>query len=149
MTRCVSFEVIGTPAPQGSKRHVGRGVMVEMSKKLAPWREAVVWQARQAMRCDCHQTMSCAQITPQAGPVAVGIVFTLPRPKSAPKARRWPHVRPDLDKLTRSTLDALKTAGVYGDDGQVCALDVSKRYVGDKWALDVPGAVIEVREMEA
>jgi len=33
--------VIGRPAPQGSKRHLGRGVMVEWSKAVKPWREAV------------------------------------------------------------------------------------------------------------
>ena len=31
----------GQPAPQGSKRHVGKGVMVESSKKLRPWRQDV------------------------------------------------------------------------------------------------------------
>ena len=34
-------EVLGTPAPQGSKRHVGGGRMVESSKLVGPWREAV------------------------------------------------------------------------------------------------------------
>jgi Holliday junction resolvase RusA-like endonuclease len=33
--------VHGNPAPQGSKRHVGGGVMVEMSKAVKPWREAI------------------------------------------------------------------------------------------------------------
>ena len=37
----ITIRVYGTPAPQGSKRHVGRGVMVESSKKVKPWREAV------------------------------------------------------------------------------------------------------------
>ena len=35
------FTVHGLPAPQGSKRHVGKGVMVESSKYVKPWREAV------------------------------------------------------------------------------------------------------------
>ena len=34
----VSFNVIGIPGAQGSKRHVGNGVMVESSKKVKPWR---------------------------------------------------------------------------------------------------------------
>ena len=35
--------VYGVPAPQGSKRHVGHGILVESSKKLRPWRDAVRW----------------------------------------------------------------------------------------------------------
>ena len=42
MMGALTFRVYGTPAPQGSKRHVGRGVMVESSKKVAPWRQDVV-----------------------------------------------------------------------------------------------------------
>ena len=34
----LSFDVKGVPGAQGSKRHVGRGVMLESSKKVAPWR---------------------------------------------------------------------------------------------------------------
>ena len=47
MTR-VEFTVLGVPAPQGSKRHVGRGVLVESSNALGPWRDAVAWAARDA-----------------------------------------------------------------------------------------------------
>lgn len=46
MTR-VEFTVLGVPAPQGSKRHVGRGVLVESSKALGPWRVARREAARQ------------------------------------------------------------------------------------------------------
>lgn len=40
----------GTPAPQGSKRHVGNGVMVESSKRLRPWRQDVKAAAEAARR---------------------------------------------------------------------------------------------------
>ena len=42
-----SFSVIvyGTAAPQGSKRHVGNGVMLESSKRLRPWRQDVRFAA--------------------------------------------------------------------------------------------------------
>ena len=39
MTR--RFAVFGLPAPQGSKRHVGEGRMVESSKRVKPWRRQV------------------------------------------------------------------------------------------------------------
>ena len=45
----ITFEVYGQPAPQGSKRHVGGGRMIESSKAVAPWREAVKWAAIEAM----------------------------------------------------------------------------------------------------
>src|ERR1700676_3259288 len=37
----MKITVRGIPAPQGSKRHVGGGRMIEMSKAVGPWREAV------------------------------------------------------------------------------------------------------------
>lgn len=42
MTR--RFAVFGLPAPQGSKRHVGEGRMVESSKRVKPWRRQVAWR---------------------------------------------------------------------------------------------------------
>ena len=33
--------VPGKPAAQGSKRHVGNGVMIESSKRVKPWRTDV------------------------------------------------------------------------------------------------------------
>ena len=50
----IAFDVFGLPGPQGSKRFVGRtktgrGLMVESSAKVKPWREAVKWAAREMM----------------------------------------------------------------------------------------------------
>lgn len=116
----LSFAVVGAPAPQGSKRHVGRGILVESSKTLAPWRDSIAYAARQAIAAG-------GPTFPQ-GPVRITLAFALKRPKSAPKSRQYPDGRPDADKLARAVLDALDVAGVYGDDGQVVQLDVWKRY---------------------
>ena len=35
------FSVLGLPAPQGSKTHIGNGRMVESSKRVKPWRRQV------------------------------------------------------------------------------------------------------------
>ena len=47
----ITITVYGMPGPQGSKRFVGtrggRGVMVESSAKVKPWREAVKHAARE------------------------------------------------------------------------------------------------------
>ena len=36
---------IRLPAPQGSKKHVGRGILVESSTKVKPWRQDIVTQS--------------------------------------------------------------------------------------------------------
>ena len=88
-----------------------------------------------------------------SGPVAVTITFILPRPlghygtganrgQLKPSAPRRPAgQRMDLDKLARSTLDAL-TGVVWVDDGQVADLNLSKVYQASP--TEQPGAVIEI-----
>ena len=60
------------------------------------------------------------------GPVSVKVRFFLPRPSTV--RREYPSVYPDLDKLVRSTLDALNK-GVIDDDSRIVDLDAKKRYV--------------------
>jgi crossover junction endodeoxyribonuclease RusA len=132
-----NLAVYGLPGPQGSKRHVGNGRMVESSLKVKPWREAVKYTALNAR----------VGALPLAGPVWMRLIFTLPKPKSAPKRRTtWPDRKPDLDKLTRSTLDALTDAGLWHDDSQVVEfLRQAKTYPNeDVEALEAPGALIQV-----
>ena len=113
----VSLFVPGKPAPQGSKRHVGRGVLVESSKEVGPWRERIALCA--------HSEMAGRDLF--AGPVLVSLNFILPRPKSAPKRTTPAAVkRPDLDKLARACLDAL-TGPCFTDDSQVTEMYATKR----------------------
>lgn len=134
----IEIRVIGLPAPQGSKRHVGNGVMIESSKKVRPWREAVKWAA-------LEYKMGHGSVTTH-GPVEATMVFTLPRPKSA-KSDALPSKRPDLSKLVRSTEDALTDAGAWIDDSRVVACWARKVYPGTHPdALDVPGAVIRISQ---
>lgn len=148
--------VHGTPAPQGSKKAMpiyrGRGAnreftgrinQVEMSKRLGPWRTEVVKATRIELR-------ACRDMTwPLVGPLAADITFTMPKPVNAPKRRRtWPAVTPDLDKLTRGLLDALKIAGAIVDDSRFIELTVRKAYPGEhQYALDRPGAHIVLFEV--
>ena len=46
MNQCYSWKTIGVPAPQGSKRHVGMGRMIESCKALKPWREMIIADAK-------------------------------------------------------------------------------------------------------
>lgn len=136
--------VVGTPAPQGSKRHVGNGRMIESSKKVAPWRQAVAWELAQAK----HGMFT--------GPVAANIVFYLARPKyhfgtgrnegklkdSAPI---FSDKKPDLDKLLRSTLDAITTSGAVVDDAQIVLINAVKMYANPGQPT---GALIELNVLD-
>lgn len=111
----IQFFVPGTPAPQGSKRHVGGGRMIEASPRLKVWRELVAWRA--ALACQ----------TPTQGPVRMRLEFVMPRPKRL-GMRFEPHtVRPDTDKLARAVLDGV-TGSLIRDDAQVIDLRAIKRY---------------------
>jgi crossover junction endodeoxyribonuclease RusA len=124
----LEFYVPGVPVPQGSKRHVGGGRMIEANKRLPKWRLDVKNVAREAR--------AGRQFV---GAVALLLDFDMPRPKSVKRLR--PHVRPDLDKLVRAIGDALTLAGVWEDDGQVVVLHAQKRYA------EQPGVRIVVREL--
>lgn len=132
----ITITVIGMPAPQGSKRHVGNGVMIESSKKVKPWREAVKWAALEykMTRGSVHT----------GGAISLEVTFTMPRPKSA-KRGAVADKRPDLSKLVRSTEDALTESGAWEDDSRVIACLARKAFPGQHPdALDVPGAVIRI-----
>lgn len=144
----LTITVYGIPGPMGSKRFLGvrggKGIMVESSAKVKPWREAVKYAALEHLK---GSVMLCA--CPIPGPLHVKMTFTLARPKSAPKSRVSPDRKPDLSKLIRSTEDALVDAGVIEDDARIVELDARKCFphndAGD--ILSSPGCVIEIRSM--
>jgi len=107
--------VPGIPAPQGSKKHVGNGRMIESSKKVKPWRRAVALAF-----ADCPKLFFDSQ------PLSVTAIYYLPRPKTV--KRTWPATPPDIDKLDRGLLDALTLAEVWGDDAQVVEMFSVKQY---------------------
>lgn len=125
--------------------------MVENNKTaLTTWREDVKLAALAAL----EETPGWTRDYPK---VAAHIVFTLARPKIHYRSGQFAHLlrddaphlhgsKPDLDKLLRSTLDALTAAGVYADDRRVAQLYAIKTYVSTghplDGALDRPGARI-------
>lgn len=136
-----ALRVYGQPAPQGSKRHVGGGRMVESSAAVEPWREAVKSAARKVIDGAVDEFFRAFDC-----PLSVEMVFTLRKPASAPKRRRtWPDRRPDIDKLTRSSLDALVDAGVLVDDARIVDLRVRKVFAGeDPHSLSSPGCIVRI-----
>ena len=130
------------PAPQGSKRHVGGGRLIEASKRVKPWRQAVAASAQQQMR-----EQKCSLIT---GACSVSIEFRFKRPKShfttngQLKANAPDHYivkRNDIDKCCRSLLDGL-TGAAFADDCFVVKLTASQRYCepGER-----PGASVTIQ----
>lgn len=109
----------GIPQPQGSKaafQRAGKIVMVESNKKLPAWRKLVTEKLEAA-------NVSC---TPLEGAVALDVMFFMPKPKSV--TRKWPSVKPDLDKLCRSIGDSATDAGVVNDDSQIVEIVAYKCY---------------------
>lgn len=129
------IDVVGTPAPQGSKRAFvvnGRPVMAESSKKVKPWRQDV-----KAAALEVIATLPGFQSI--EGAVSVTAHFYLPRPQGhygsgrnagrlKDSAPAFPAVKPDLDKLLRSTMDALGEAGCWRDDSRVVDVVAAKFY---------------------
>lgn len=147
--------VYGLPGPQGSKSFKGmRGghaILVESSKKVKPWRKAVESEAYWAkLRHAESDAPGCLSWVALDGPLIARMVFTMPKPKSAPKrTQTWPSAKPDLSKLVRSTEDALTDSGIWRDDARVVEYSrVAKVYPGeDPEALDQPGCVITVHKL--
>ncbi|MFJ5105184.1 RusA family crossover junction endodeoxyribonuclease [Streptomyces sp. NPDC088554] len=146
----ITVTVHGTPGPQGSKRHLGGGVMIESSKKVRPWRQDVKWAALDATRAR-------PAWVPLDGPLAAAVVFTFARPRGHYRTGRNAHllrdaaparpaVYPDLSKILRSTEDAL-TGVVWADDARVVEYTRLGKYyadTGDPDVLGAPGCVIRV-----
>lgn len=113
-----SFFVEGTPAPQGSKTGFirgGRVVLVESSKKVKPWREAVGAKAREVFD------------SPMSGPISIDIEFVLPRTKAMGDKVAPPMIqKPDGDKLVRAVFDAV-TGIAIRDDSEVTSHSSRKR----------------------
>jgi Holliday junction resolvase RusA-like endonuclease len=152
--RHVAFLVIGTPAPQGSKIAVAKGVLRDDNPiALRTWREDVK-QAALACRAE-HDDIAYLD-----GPLLVMVTFSLRRPQSHHRASKRSNglridapihssSRPDLDKLLRSTLDAITTSGLIGDDGQIAELRARKRFVNTAVrGADGVGAVVVVERLE-
>lgn len=145
----LTVRVLGLPAPQGSKsafrnKYTGRIQQVESSKKVKPWREAV--------KSAVTDVIGDGWVRIE-GPVRVHVTFVFPRPKAHFRTGRNAHLlredaptyavtRGDLDKLLRSTGDALTDAGVWRDDRQVAHVSADKVYESPDNGL--PGALLAV-----
>jgi Holliday junction resolvase RusA-like endonuclease len=124
----IQFFAAGIPAPKGSTRAFvvkGRARVTNDNAATKPWQLTVAWTAREAMEGR----------PPMQGPIRVEATFQFIKPKSA-KKRVHHTVKPDVDKLLRACLDALKQGGAYQDDSQVVVSQIRKIYA-DRAGADV------------
>lgn len=150
----IEFTVLGTPTPQGSKRPFvrgGRAILVEERKEgIDTWRGDVVRAACDALNARDPQHFADTSGPLFDGPVVVDIEFRFTRPKGHWRTGRNAHLlrdsappyplTKDVDKLQRSTFDAITTASVWRDDALV--VDVHARKA---WAdHERPGATIRI-----
>lgn len=151
MSERVCFDVRGIPAPKGSARAISRGGRAFLvpgssdvgKRKMQAWSGAVYAAAFQAVQGGRGMFRDAA--------LTVAVVFRMPRPDGhwrkgkhgealKPSAPAFPSVKPDVDKLARTTLDAL-TGIVWDDDSRIVVLNVAKVYA----APGQEGASIAVR----
>jgi crossover junction endodeoxyribonuclease RusA len=130
MTLTVAVE--GIPVPQGSMIRTTYGMRHSKPEAIALFRSQIGLAVRDAAERQ-------GVLLPLEGALMLSATFVLPRPKSAPKRRIWPTVKPDHDKLLRALCDALTQCGAWLDDAQVVETLVGKRYVGQDPAMPLPG----------
>jgi crossover junction endodeoxyribonuclease RusA len=131
----ISFDVLGRPAPQGSKKSIGNNRFIEASKFLPAWRNTVCLAAEYAVT-----EQNWARVS---GPVELEVMFYLERPSSISSTKRpYPVVPPDIDKLLRGVGDALSGV-IYDDDAQIIRMLAWKQYADKR----EPGAFIRVAEL--
>lgn len=140
------IRVTGRPAPQGSKKLSGAGQVLEQSAYLPAWKAAV--------KIGCYKAYAAADLSgdqiplfPRTMPVHIEqLTFLVDTVQCRTDGTDLPLGTPDVDKLLRSTLDALgggrrETARLFVDDSQVVRIsNMSKqRPAGVR-----PGAIIVV-----
>ena len=120
-THIATFQILGEPVGEGRPRFARRGAHVHThsAPKSAQWRALAAAQMAQEWAQDARS--EC---------VEVSIHAYCRRPKSAPK--REPGellraVKPDVDNIAKSALDALVEAGVIVDDTQCTDLHTRRR----------------------
>ena len=135
------IRVVGVPATAGSfvprKRKNGSLYLLRSgSQKHREWRSAAETTIRQAVNLWKWEVSSDDEYS-------VPLSFLLPKPKSVTRAQ--PNVKPDIDKLCRSTLDALTVGKAIDDDARIIQLTASKTYASK---AEQPGCYITVNKLD-
>jgi Holliday junction resolvase RusA-like endonuclease len=125
----ITFNVSGNPKGQPRARAFykpGLGVRMYDAGTAEGWKGLIAVAAREHL-----------PVKPLEGPLEVSIMFLFERPKShyrtgkhadelRPDAPLWHTSKPDRDNLEKAVLDCLTTIGMWKDDCQVCAGQITK-----------------------
>ena len=130
----------GQPVAKGRPRATGfidkqgkaRGRMYPPDK-TAHWENVVKDRA-----------LSCGLEEPIDGAISLQLDFYFSRPKSA-KNRKYPHVRPDIDNLSKLIMDAVNGV-IWTDDARVCRKVSEKHYTDDVRQVGVRVQIMTMEE---
>src|SRR5262245_54600356 len=137
----VPGEPKGQPRPRAFARQIAPG---KWSARAYNPGTAEGWKS-----CIATEAKTRRPDEPLTGPLALRVVFHMPRPKSHFKTKgalrdTSPHhhtSRPDADNLGKAVKDCLTALGFWRDDAQICDEHFVKQFAGT-----VPGANITIRE---
>jgi len=121
--------VNGTPKPQPRPRVTSKGHAYNPDSANI-WKEEIKVNFLSVIRGR----------PPITGPVFLRVSFFLPAPKvmKINQDGKIPHdKKPDLDNLLKAVKDAMTEAGVWRDDSQVYAGDISKWYSGGRTGAQI------------
>lgn len=154
MTVLCSFDVVGVPRPQGSRR----AYVVNGKARLADaagtagvqWRDAIAHAAKTEADRILDSGVPTELVPPFDGALALEVSFRFPLPKARTKAQRLAATgsgspkttAPDTTKLVRSLEDGLTAAGLIVDDARIVHVSAGKWEVTG-WT----GASIRIRRM--
>jgi crossover junction endodeoxyribonuclease RusA len=122
------FTVYCHPEPQGSSKAfvipgTNRASVTSTNTKLKPYRHTVAQIACETMAKQSLELPWAAKHVP----VSLCLTFYFEKPPSVAKKRTECVVKPDIDKICRSTFDAL-TGVLFKDDAQVVEIVARKQY---------------------
>ena len=127
----ICFSVACLPVAQPRQRHrITFGKGEAFAQNYTPASSPVnAFKAQLRLAAQQHFTGP-----PWEGPIMLGIMFIMPRPKSMmhkkkPMPKLWHTSKPDLDNLTKAVKDAL-TGLIWRDDSQVCWSNPQKLVAG-------------------
>ena len=117
----LTVTIPGTPVPKARPRFSMRGGRAHTftDPKTVQYEKRVAWTISNATRA--------RELAPAGVPVRVDILAIFPRPQRLLRKKDppglLPHsVRPDLDNVCKSLIDAATASGVWADDGQVTCI---------------------------
>jgi len=133
MSEPLTFTIIGQPVPKDRPKHFfAKGKMWGYTTKKTREAEA-------ALRLQIVQQLP-KNFAPLNCPLKLEARFLLTKPKS--NKLIFPAIRPDLDNLLKTAMDAMNKV-VFTDDKLICHIETSKEYAQ---AEGFAGIIIVVRE---